>query len=448
MVKINFSLSSKRRPDNGEREIYLRLSIARNQVFRAKTGMYVSEKYWDDKKQKIIVPRIRSADSVALSRLQGEINALKDHIISEALSTPSTELDNKTWLTDLVRKLTGQVSLSPDGSTEMAENNGNFVEVLEHFISVKCKKRRADHFRCMLRMVKRFCIYAGINLDINTLSSDHLIQFESFLKIEHTFFDSEGKCIKHSGIYKKEPCTIIPKPRGINAVNEIMRRLRTFYNWAEKNQFTSNNPFKTYKVPACVYGTPFFITSEERDKLFNYDFTSHPALAIQRDIFVFQSNVGMRAGDMYELTTSNIVNGAIEYVANKTKDEHGQTIRVPLSTQAREIIKRYQSSTRVELLPFVSIQKYNVAIKKMLKLAGIDRIVTVLNPTTRIEEQRPIWEVASSHMARRNFIGNLYNKTQDPNTIGSMTGHVEGSRAFARYRNIDDAVKRNLIDLL
>ena len=84
----------------------------------------------------------------------------------------------------------------------------------------------------------------------------------------------------------------------------------------------------------------------------------------------------------------------------------------------------------------------------MLKLAGIDRVITVLNPTTRTEEQKPIWKVASSHMARRNFIGNLYNKTQDPNAIGSMTGHVEGSKAFARYRSIDDTVKKNLVDML
>ena len=44
----------------------------------------------------------------------------------------------------------------------------------------------------------------------------------------------------------------------------------------------------------------------------------------------------------------------------------------------------------------------------MLRLAGITRVVTIINPTTRKEEQHPICDVASSHMARRNFIGNLY----------------------------------------
>lgn len=51
-------------------------------------------------------------------------------------------------------------------------------------------------------------------------------------------------------------------------------------------------------------------------------------------------------------------------------------------------------------------------------------------------------------MARRSFIGNLYKQVQDPNLIGSMSGHVEGSRAFARYRQIDDDIKKNIISLL
>ena len=83
----------------------------------------------------------------------------------------------------------------------------------------------------------------------------------------------------------------------------------------------------------------------------------------------------------------------------------------------------------------------------MLRIAGINRVVTVLNPTTRLEEQRPIYEVASSHMARRNFIGILYATVKDPDLISSMTGHVEGSKAFARYRAIDDNIKEEVLSV-
>ena len=83
-----------------------------------------------------------------------------------------------------------------------------------------------------------------------------------------------------------------------------------------------------------------------------------------------------------------------------------------------------------------------------LTAAGLTRPVTILNPTTREEEKRPLNEVASSHLARRCFIGNLYKQVQDPNLIGKLSGHVEGSKAFARYRDIDEEMRRDLVAML
>ena len=97
------------------------------------------------------------------------------------------------------------------------------------------------------------------------------------------------------------------------------------------------------------------------------------------------------------------------------------------------------------ILPFISEQKYNDAIKEVFRMAGINRIVTVLNPTTKREVRMPISECASSHMARRTFCGNLYKRVKDPSIVASMSGHKEGSKAFARYREIDKDIKRDAL---
>jgi len=81
-------------------------------------------------------------------------------------------------------------------------------------------------------------------------------------------------------------------------------------------------------------------------------------------------------------------------------------------------------------------------------LAGITRKVVVLNSLTQQEEHVPINAIASSHMCRRNMVGNLYQIVQDTAIIGSMTGHSPNSRAFARYRNIENEVKKSAIDKL
>jgi hypothetical protein len=75
-------------------------------------------------------------------------------------------------------------------------------------------------------------------------------------------------------------------------------------------------------------------------------------------------------------------------------------------------------------------------------------MVTIINPTTRDEEKKPLNELASSHLARRCFVGNLYKQVKDPNLVGSLSGHKEGSKAFARYREIDEDMKKELINLL
>lgn len=226
-----------------------------------------------------------------------------------------------------------------------------------------------------------------------------------------------------------------------------MKRFRTMLNWCVKTGKIDKSPFLTFQLQGCVYGTPFYLTIDELNTLYHYDFSSRPKLAIQRDIFVLQSNLGMRVGDFYGLTAANLVNDAIEYIPGKTLHDTGEVVRVPLTDRAKEIINRYSTNNSIGLMPFICEQKYNAAIKEMLRLAGIDRIVTTLNPRTRLEEKHPIWEKASSHMARRNFIGNLYAKVQDPSLISSMTGHKPGSKAFERYRAIHDDIKKPILEI-
>jgi integrase len=145
---------------------------------------------------------------------------------------------------------------------------------------------------------------------------------------------------------------------------------------------------------------------------------------------------------------NSIIDNAIEYVPRKTKEGRPVTVRVPLNTTAKEIINRYANHEGETLLPFIAEQNYNLAIKDMFAVAGLTRMVTVINPTTGDEEKRPLNEIASSHLARRTFIGNLYKKVKDPNLVGSLSGHKEGSRAFARYREIDEEMKIDLVKML
>ena len=113
-----------------------------------------------------------------------------------------------------------------------------------------------------------------------------------------------------------------------------------------------------------------------------------------------------------------------------------------------EFFKTFEHFVSIQKISEIRKRHYNViirALKKMIKLAGIDRMVTTLNTVTREEEKHPIWEVASSHMARRVLVGNLYKEVKDPNLIAKISGHVENSRAFSRYRDIDEEMAKETI---
>ena len=78
----------------------------------------------------------------------------------------------------------------------------------------------------------------------------------------------------------------------------------------------------------------------------------------------------------------------------------------------------------------------------------MDRMVTILDTHGYYTVHKPLYDVATSHTARKTFEGNLYRQVPDPNLIASMSGHVEGSRAFNRYRTIDDEMKRKLVEMI
>ena len=164
--------------------------------------------------------------------------------------------------------------------------------------------------------------------------------------------------------------------------------------------------------------------------------------------FIFHCFVGCRVGDLLRLKPGNIIDGILVYTPHKTKDtEEAVQARVPLHPKAKSLIEKYRGmDEKGRLFPFISAQKYNDAIKVIFKLAGITRKVEIRNSKTGEIELIPINEKASSHLARRTFIGNAYFKVTDPNIIGKMSGHVEGSKAFKRYRNIEDETLKDVID--
>ena len=428
--------------------IRFRLSDGRNIQMFHKSEILIAPGDWDAKEQSVKKRIIyKESERVRINKAVNDRKALINEIYTKEVIKDGLKSE---WLDKEIDK-----RLYPEKYKDV--NKDSFFALFDDFLEKrKLSEVREKNYLVLRRALQRYELFiaAGKNkkfkLDIHKVTSDTLEDFESFLRNEHTL------CKEYKDIYKQIPAIIgttrkskDPQPRGVTTINALFNKLRAFFNWCLNSEKTDNRPFKNYEGKQDVYGTPYYITIDERNEIHNIDLLERPELAVQRDIFVLQCLIGCRISDYYKMTCNSVINGAIEYIPRKTKDGRPVIVRVPLNNIAKEIIDKYKGIDETgRLMPFIAEQNYNKAIKEIFTIAEINRLVTVLNPTTKEEEKRPINEVASSHLARRTFVGNLYKKIKDPNLIGSLSGHKEGSTAFARYRDIDEEMKTELVKML
>lgn len=342
---------------------------------------------------------------------------------------------------DIIKILDAAVSKGSAPTENEQENSSDFFAMFEKFLNVeKFSFDRTKHFKSVITQWKRYETKRRVKLSFDNITVDVLRDFEKYLREEST---------KPKATRKPEIQVLSPK--GKNTIHKILAMTRAFWNFArtelKREDIIINYPFGKdgYTIPGDSYGKPIYITKEERNLLFGAQLDSERLRRV-RDIFVFQCLVGARVGDLCKFTKANIQNGVLTYIPRKTKDGKPVTVTVPLSANALKILARYDQPDGT-LLPFITDQRYNEYLKELFRLKEINRIVTRLNPTTGEEEQVKLCDIVSSHMARRAFIGNLYGKV-DSGIISSMSGHVKGSKAFARYYDVSPELQQQAINLI
>ena len=350
------------------------------------------------------------------------------------------EVQDKYWDTDsLCYRRTTAVPAAEQ--KRLPEQIAAIIERAEKTFSDKADSR-------WMRQVIEDVLYrkilgeADFTLFVETVTLEQMNAFRDYVVNEHLLRQ------EYPDFYA--PRTLINhRPRSLSGTTVIntMNLFCTFLHWCKKMKYSDNEVYVLYGCKEPTYGDPFFLTSEERNILYDADLSDNPKLAVIRDIFVFHCYVGCRVGDLYRLTRDNIKDGFLEYMPQKTKKCQAKTVRVPLHEKALKILERYDAGAD-RLFPFRQIHTYNLGIRELLKRCGIDRMVTILDTHGYNTVQKPLYEVATSHTARKTFVGNLYRQVPDPNLIASMSGHVEGSRAFSRYRTIDDDMKRRLVEMI
>lgn len=497
MAQIEIRLSQRINKETGRAEILLRLYQGKKYDLYAKTSIFVMPRYFEyyinksktekngvsvpsrlntisrdeavkkgyilfDRGELVVNARILTEEVKYHKEQSKKLSDLKTFIL-DRLESSSEDIVSTSWLNDIIdRFIYPEKYVIKD--EEVANAYLDIYELSELYISRhQFSQEHTKAIRVLFRDLARFEAYIGLTdkerknykIEIDSLTRKDVELFEHYLRNEYDYAQKHPKIFEN--LLSKYPVTLSAKRktaklevRGNNTIIKILKRFKTFYKWLNENSYTNNRPFEGIKLGTEIYGSPIYITIDERNKIADYDLSAYPSLEIQRDIFIFQCLVGCRIGDFMNMTQANIVNGILTYLPHKTKDELNQVNpRIPLNQRALSLIEKYKGKDEEgRLFPFISSQKYNDAIKKIFKLCGVTRNVVVRDPATGNSEIKPICDIASSHMARRTFAGAAYKKVKDPNVVAKMTGHVEGSKAFLRYRDIDDDMLKEVINMI
>ena len=455
MATISYTLSDKVNSD-GKRRVMVRFyEGSLNQ--RGKTNIYVDESCWDNQKGNLTVPRhsrrILTPEEEAAIGEANQVNAELEnlrHLIMDSFYTAGGSRGTlpKKWLANLLDRYYNDTLQAIPGPNDEEV----FFEEFDTFIkSRNFSDARITHYNVTRRELKRFSMVSGNPLSFNTIDEKFIDEYKSFLQEEHKYvgLDEEGKKVINNPLYKEAfqaaPDSRLPLPRSHNTIINKLNRFHAFYRWACKKKLCKADPFANYTIGTEVYGDPYALTAEERDKLYRADFSHDPQLSTQRDIFVLQTFIGCRVSEYYSLEKSSYWDEAIHYVANKTIKRTGQSVVVPIVNEIpREILKRYEDIPGDRLMPFISEQKYRDYIKEMIRLSGIDRKVMSLNKYTLQQETKMLSEAASpTHLARSTFYDCLLRAGVRESVADAMIAHTPNSRASKRYRVYDLSVFRD-----
>ncbi len=234
-----------------------------------------------------------------------------------------------------------------------------------------------------------------------------------------------------------------------NSFASTVKRLKSFLDYSFDQGWLKTAAYKEWEAHEKYINKPVFLDWSELIHFYEAKLQS-PSQEKARDLFVFQSMIGARYDDLKSLDKTSIVEGknskgekyfAMKYIQGKTDTP----VEIPLNLMAIDIINKYKNPGG-NLLPFISNQKCNEYLKQAAKKAGLKRIVENINSNGEVEKV-PICDLISTHMARRNFVGNHLNEFGTEEVIvKSMTGHGKDSKSFSRYYDISLKTKLKAIE--
>ncbi len=352
----------------------------------------------------------------------------------------SMDMDNRIFETEVRRMLTDdEEALSAIAEAEPLYPR--FVRYLNdaHRDGVIGDARYAVALGKARKLQRFLTIFDITSLAAGDFTPDLVLEFRQFIYDEYRYVPLYPK------LYPKVVGHRPPVKRCCNStVVHDLKLLQAFFTELENTGEIRCSPFrkisakKRRTIMHVMYDAPVFLRAEEFRQVLETDVP--PNLQWAKDMFVLNCAIGCRIGDLLRLTLDKVAisdDGIpyVHYIPSKTvgRQTTNKEVITPLIEPAVEIIRR----TKLRLIdtnPKYARQRYNKALRHLLKYCGISRRVNLFNPDTCDNVSKPLYEVATSKLARKTHI-DMLNKVQINYYAAGL--HQTGSESVFRYTSLE-----------
>ena len=376
-------------------------------------------------------PLKETKDNPERLQINLKINQIMEIMKENYLATKSRNLSNKDFKNILDNVIFQQEESKNKLHSNFADEFERYIDTLntsgerrEAFRSVACSFRRFEYYQSTISgKTQSLYRYSDVNADV-------LNEYRIYLQSEHLLY------AKHIEVYRfisKKKITFKKK----NTIIGILKKVHTFSNYYKLMYRLEHDPFWAFKIGVEKYEEPIPLTDEEYEVLQNR-LVDNPELQIIQKMFILQSFFGVRYVDFSHAKKGDIVSGCLIAYPKKTI-ELKRKISIPLNDFGVEIIGDLNSETldTTYLVPRYTLDQYNTKLKELFRTLGFNRIITRYDEEKGEMVHKPLYELVSSHMARRTFINTLINEGYDSITVKNMAGMSENSREIERYYTLN-----------
>jgi integrase len=221
-----------------------------------------------------------------------------------------------------------------------------------------------------------------------------------------------------------------PRLHNTNTVQKTLSTVKSFARLAESRGHQVNQAYQFFKLPKKTQVSKIALSFEQLEQLHALDLSVNAPLKRVRDLFLIGAYTGLRFSDFTRIRPEHIQDHRGQRVIEITTQKTDQTVYIPLHPVLDDVLKKYGYSS-----PSISNQKMNDYLKELGKMAGFndEKVVNDATGGIRREKTVQLWEMLTTHVARRSFATNYYQKHPELiDNIMKITGHST-ERMFRAY---------------